>query len=137
MDKNKFTRDPHLDAEGFTVSDARCVGCGPHEMCPRSGHCERYDSPLRYMSEWHDRGKVLMSIEQVREWNAHSDTLMTLANAHLDGINLSNPPWSYSDEALEAMHRQWMQGHISAQDLQDRRQTQRRANRDSVMDRRA
>lgn len=49
MDKTKFTRDPQLDSEGFTMNDARtCYGCTPSEMCPRSGHCERYDSPLRF-----------------------------------------------------------------------------------------
>jgi hypothetical protein len=47
MDKSKFTRDPQLDSEGFTLPDARCHGCAPTEPCPRSGHCERYESPLR------------------------------------------------------------------------------------------
>lgn len=47
MDKTKFTANPQLDSEGFTMADARCRGCEPHEMCPRSGHCERYDSPQR------------------------------------------------------------------------------------------
>lgn len=47
MDKSKFTTNPHLDSEGFTMADARCHGCAPNEPCSRSGHCERYDSPLR------------------------------------------------------------------------------------------
>lgn len=45
--KDKFLRDPQLDAEGFTMMDAKCCGCAPTDMCPRSGHCERYMSPLR------------------------------------------------------------------------------------------
>lgn len=45
--KDKFTANPQQDAEGFTVQDAKCVGCAPADMCPRSGHCERYMSPLR------------------------------------------------------------------------------------------
>lgn len=45
--KDKFTQDPQLDGEGFVVLDAPCRGCRPDESCPRSGHCERYDSPLR------------------------------------------------------------------------------------------
>lgn len=45
--KFKFTAHPQHDAEGFTVMDAQCRGCTPDEMCPRSGHCERYMSPLR------------------------------------------------------------------------------------------
>lgn len=45
--KDKFTATPQQDAEGFTVMDARCVGCAPTDMCPRSGHCERYMSPIR------------------------------------------------------------------------------------------
>lgn len=45
--KFKFTAHPQHDAEGFTVMDAKCRGCTPDEMCPRSGHCERYESPLR------------------------------------------------------------------------------------------
>jgi hypothetical protein len=48
MDKTKFTVNPHLDSEGFVMEDARCRGCGPDEPCPRSGHCERYSSPLRW-----------------------------------------------------------------------------------------
>jgi hypothetical protein len=24
-----------------------CLGCASDEMCPRSGHCEHYDSPVR------------------------------------------------------------------------------------------
>lgn len=48
MDKSKFTRDPQLDSEGFVDHSASCRGCGPAEPCPRSGHCERYNSPLRF-----------------------------------------------------------------------------------------
>jgi len=49
MDKTKFVVNPHLDSEGYVILDAPCRGCGPDEMCPRSGHCERYDSPLRFI----------------------------------------------------------------------------------------
>jgi len=45
--KDKFTVNPQQDAEGFTMPDARCHGCAPADMCPRSGHCDRYMSPLR------------------------------------------------------------------------------------------
>jgi hypothetical protein len=54
--KDRYTRDPQHDSEGFTLygqadactgMDAKCRGCRPDEMCPRSGHCERYMSPLR------------------------------------------------------------------------------------------
>lgn len=45
--KDKFSATPQHDSEGFTMMDARCVGCGPEDMCPRSGHCERYESPIR------------------------------------------------------------------------------------------
>jgi hypothetical protein len=48
MDKTRFTDHPQLDSEGFTMADARCHGCAPSEMCPRSGYCERTYSPLRY-----------------------------------------------------------------------------------------
>ena len=51
MDKTKFTRDPQLDSEGFLDTAARCRGCAPGESCPRSGHCERYDSPLRFITQ--------------------------------------------------------------------------------------
>lgn len=68
MDKTKFTRDPQLDSEGFVDPAAACRGCEPDEPCPRSGHCERYNSPLRF--------------ERI------------LANIHRDGINwdrVNNP----------------------------------------------
>lgn len=45
--KNKFVHAPQHDSEGFTVMDAKCRGCEPADMCPRSGHCDRYMSPLR------------------------------------------------------------------------------------------
>lgn len=45
--KDKFVTVPELDSEGFTDHAAKCRGCSPTDMCPRSGHCERYDSPLR------------------------------------------------------------------------------------------
>lgn len=47
MFKTKFVAEPQLDAEGFVMLDAPCLGCGPADMCPRSGHCQRYQSPLR------------------------------------------------------------------------------------------
>ena len=51
MDKTRFTAGPNLDSEGFVMADARCHGCSPNEMCPRSGHCERYSSPLRCVAD--------------------------------------------------------------------------------------
>lgn len=47
MDKTKFTVNPQHDSEGFTDYTAPCCGCSTEDMCPRSGHCLRYDSPLR------------------------------------------------------------------------------------------
>ena len=38
--KYRFTATPHLDSEGFVMHDAKCFGCGPDEMCSRSGYCE-------------------------------------------------------------------------------------------------
>lgn len=49
FNKHKFTANPQQDSEGFTDYQAVCVGCGPNEPCWRSGHCERYDSPLRFI----------------------------------------------------------------------------------------
>ena len=47
MNKDKFTVNPQLDSEGFIELFAPCRGCRLGEPCPRSGHCERYNSPLR------------------------------------------------------------------------------------------
>lgn len=49
FNKHRFTATPQQDSEGFTDYQAVCVGCGPTEPCWRSGHCERYDSPLRFL----------------------------------------------------------------------------------------
>lgn len=48
FDKTKFTANPQLDSEGFMNSSASCLGCDGNEPCPRSGMCERYNSPLRF-----------------------------------------------------------------------------------------
>ena len=56
FDKTRFTRDPQKDSEGFTDHAAKCVGCRPEDMCPRSGYCERYDSPLRNPPGWNEPG---------------------------------------------------------------------------------
>ena len=47
FDKTKFTAQPQKDSEGFTDYEARCLGCPNSAPCPRSGHCLRYNSPLR------------------------------------------------------------------------------------------
>lgn len=89
MDKTKFVVNPHLDSEGFLMADARCRGCGPDEMCPRSGHCERYDSPLRDPGfQYRDSGPV----EQKFVWlvdtsNVISDTQLQAYRAEVAEIN--------------------------------------------------
>lgn len=55
FDKSKFTRDPQLDAEGFVDYKAECHGCHTRDACPRSGHCPRYNSPLRHCLDEFDR----------------------------------------------------------------------------------
>jgi hypothetical protein len=106
MDKTKFVVNPHLDSEGFLMADAHCRGCSPDEMCPRSGHCERYDSPLRFtVSEMYDRmvnteiGKeVLARMSNPKGWQ------------EVDGVKLPTITWAErTDEELEAAFQEWQQ----------------------------
>jgi hypothetical protein len=97
--KAKFTVGPQHDSEGFTMSDAKCRGCAPDEMCPRSGHCERYDSPLRY----HESIAAQMGIELP----------LSHSNPHgwqeVDGVQLPPITWAdYSDDELEYQFQQWL-----------------------------
>ena len=81
IDRTRFTISPQLDSEGFAASydagnNSRCYGCTPDEMCPRSGSCEFYASPLRV-----DHSVVYVD-----------HTMMELANAHNDGLVLRRCP---------------------------------------------
>jgi len=84
--KAKFTATPQHDAEGFTVQDAKCVGCAPADMCPRSGHCERYMSPIR---ETH--GIPAYMVTAMREHGAAK--LNPEGWREVDGVKLPDIAW--------------------------------------------
>lgn len=103
--KDKFVSNPEQDAEGFTVLDAKCRGCTPDEMCPRSGHCDRYMSPLREthgIAAWmiHDIDVAPVPIEVQRIAYAQTQEGRNMANEanpvgwrEVDGVVLPPITW--------------------------------------------
>lgn len=65
FNKHRFVVNPQHDSEGFTNYQAPCVGCGPTEPCWRSGHCERYNSPLRFVEP------VVLTVDVAKMIEAH------------------------------------------------------------------
>lgn len=127
IDRTRFFVNPQHDSEGFTMPEAKCVGCAPEDMCPRSGHCERYDSPLRYMDYDGnvvpiEQGRVLLNKPDSEFEDLHALFLgqrekgdaLRAANPEgwqeVDGVKLpSVHTWAdYSDEALEGAFQAWL-----------------------------
>lgn len=111
MDKSKFTRDPQLDSEGFLDQYQMaygCHGCAPDEPCPRSGHCLRYDSPLRYMVV-SDLNEVVVEPRNLDYTNPHLNVGYRTVPADLvgfqnpkgwqevDGVSLPSV-WDWAEE---------------------------------------
>lgn len=110
MDKTKFTAQPQLDSEGFLDTTARCRGCAPEDQCPRSGHCERYDSPLRFIKVSFPEfdAAVMVTADEPR----HQSPLATFdgeAGTYSDVKCNTCSPWSLLDQDhLDRIHQIWV-----------------------------
>jgi len=132
FDRTKFFVNPQHDSEGFTMSDAKCVGCAPDEMCPRSGHCERYNSPLRLAADYgplevrtmawlmqgqQDKGDALRACYGGFE-HPTGRSPNPPGWQELDGVKLPPITWAeVSDEELEQRFQAWLHQSTKPENL--------------------